>query len=107
MLQRLQSDEPPTRTEIQPCVRTLLDQLAERAPGRSVEIRIPPYAAVQAVPGVTHRRGTPPAVVEMDVLCFLELVVGDVSWAQATADRRIQASGERSDLTPYFPFTRA
>jgi hypothetical protein len=104
MLQQIRSDQQPTRAEIQLCVRTLLDQLAQQAPGRSVEIRIPPYGAVQAVPGVNHRRGTPPAVVEMDVTCFLELVVGSCSWDQAVAERRIHASGERSDLTPYFPF---
>jgi hypothetical protein len=106
MLKRLRSDHPPDRTETRTCIRALLDQLASRAPGRSVEIRIPPYAAVQAIEGVEHRRGTPAAVVEMDALTFLELVNAELSWAQALTEGRVQASGERSDLTPYFPFPK-
>lgn len=104
MLQALRSDHPPDRTETRTCIRALLDELASRAPGRSVEIRIPPYAAVQAIPGVQHRRGTPAAVVETDALTFLELVTGQLTWAQGLAAGRVQASGERSDLTPYFPY---
>jgi hypothetical protein len=107
MLERLRSEHPPDRTETRACIRALLDTLAARAPGRSVEIRIPPYAAVQAIPGVQHRRGTPAAVVEMDALTFLELVSGEVTWAHAVGDGRVAASGERSDLTPYFPFPGA
>ncbi|HEY0644453.1 MAG TPA: sterol carrier family protein, partial [Nocardioides sp.] len=47
-------------------VKHYLAVLEQRAPGRSVEVRVPPYAAVQAIPGVRHTRGTPPAVVETD-----------------------------------------
>ncbi len=77
--------------------------LAERAPGRSVEVRVPPYAAVQAVPGVRHTRGTPPAVVETDPETWLALATGDLTWAQAVDGGRIQASGERADLSAYLP----
>lgn len=77
--------------------------LAERAPGRSVEVRVPPYAAVQAVPGVRHTRGTPPAVVETDAETWLALATGDLAWVDAVALGRIQASGERADLTAYLP----
>lgn len=79
--------------------------LVERAPGRSVEVRIPPYAAVQAVPGVRHSRGTPPAVVETDAATWLDLATGALTWADAVAKGRVIASGERADLTPYLPLT--
>ena len=104
MLKRIASDDPPSREDLRACVRALLDELAARAPGRSVEIRIPPHAAVQAIAGVQHRRGTPAAVVEMDAPTFLALVIGDLVWADAIAQGRVQASGQRSDLTPLFPF---
>lgn len=77
--------------------------LAERAPGRSVEVRVPPYAAVQAVPGVRHTRGTPPAVVETDPETWVALATGELGWAEAVADGRIRASGERADLSPHLP----
>jgi hypothetical protein len=77
--------------------------LAERAPGRSVEVRVPPYAAVQAIPGVRHTRGTPPAVVETDVDTWLALATGGLTWDAAVAAGRVRASGERAELTPYLP----
>jgi len=77
--------------------------LAERAPGRSVEVRVPPYAAVQAVPGVRHTRGTPPAVVETDAETWLALATGELTWAAAVASGRVIASGERAELTAYLP----
>ncbi|MGH3346932.1 MAG: sterol carrier family protein [Nocardioides sp.] len=77
--------------------------LAERAPGRSVEVRVPPYAAVQAIPGVRHTRGTPPAVVETDPGTWLALATGDLSWPDAVASGRVIASGERAELTAYLP----
>jgi len=79
--------------------------LAERAPGRSVEIRVPPYAAVQAVPGVRHTRGTPPAVVETDAATWLDLATGVLTWPEAVEQGRVVASGERADLAPYLPLT--
>jgi hypothetical protein len=79
--------------------------LAERAPGRSVEVRVPPYAAVQAVPGVRHTRGTPPAVVETDAATWLDLATGVLTWHDAVEQGRVLASGERADLTPYLPLT--
>ncbi|MFN8193069.1 MAG: sterol carrier family protein [Nocardioidaceae bacterium] len=79
--------------------------LSERAPGRSVEVRIPPYAAAQVVEGVRHTRGTPPAVVEMDADTWLALALGDLAWSDAEASSRLRASGERADLSPYLPLT--
>ena len=77
--------------------------LEQRAPGHSVEVRIPPYAAVQVIPGVRHTRGTPPAVVEMDAPTWVALAAGELSWSEAEASGRVRASGERADLSPYLP----
>jgi hypothetical protein len=79
--------------------------LATRHPGRSVEVRVPPYAAVQCIGGTRHTRGTPPAVVETDALTWVRLARGDLSWAEAVATGRVTASGERSDLSAHLPLT--
>jgi len=79
-------------------VRTSLEWFAEQHPGRAVEVRVPPYLAIQILGGTTHRRGTPPAVVEMSPQTWLELFTKALSWAEALASGRIIASGERSDL---------
>lgn len=84
-------------------VKATLEMLKETAPGKSVEVRVPPYAAIQAVEGVNHRRGTPSAVVECDAATWLRLATGSVTWADATASGRLRASGERSDLSAYLP----
>jgi hypothetical protein len=84
-------------------VKAALAAFAEAVPGRSVEIRIPPYGAVQAVPGGPHRRGTPRAVVECDGPTWLALVSGELSWADAVGQGRVDASGERSDLSEWLP----
>ena len=93
----------PDRAAEKAAVKDSLAVLAERAPGRSVEVRIPPYAAVQVIPGTTHRRGTPSAVVETDARTWLELVAGRLEWADAVADGRVRASGARSDLAEWLP----
>lgn len=84
-------------------VKHFLAVLAERAPGASVEVRVPPYAAVQAVPGVRHTRGTPPAVVELDAETWIALATGELSWHDAEHGSRVLASGERADLSPLLP----
>ena len=84
-------------------VKSTVALLAARAPGRSVELRIPPYIAVQVIPGVVHRRGTPPALVECDPATWLSLAAGLVTWAEAVSSAGLHASGERSDLSPYLP----
>jgi hypothetical protein len=68
-----------------------------------VEVRVPPYAAVQCVDGPRHTRGTPPNVVETDPLTWLELATGRVGWAATAAAGRLVASGERADLSAYLP----
>lgn len=84
-------------------VRTLLEALVERAPGRSVEVRVPPYAAVQCVEGPRHTRGTPANVVETDPVTWLRLAAGRITWADAMAAARVHASGDRADLAAYLP----
>jgi hypothetical protein len=91
--------------DLRAAVKASLARLQQVAPGRAVEVRVPPYAAVQAVPGHTHRRGTPAAVVETDAQTWLALADGSLPWAEAVRDGRVRASGERSDLSPYLPLT--
>ncbi len=85
-------------------VRFTLAELAERAPGRSVEVRVPPHGAVQAVEGPRHTRGTPPNVVETDAETWLGLVTGRIPWGVAVRDGKVHASGERADLSGHVPF---
>ena len=85
--------------------RMLAQRLATARPGRTVEVRVPPYTAVQVGhgDGPTHTRGTPPSVVETDPLTFLRLATGDLTWAQATAGG-VRISGVHADLSDVFPF---
>jgi hypothetical protein len=84
-------------------VKRTLATLRARVPGRSVEVRVPPYAAVQVIGGGTHTRGTPRAVVEMDAETWLSLATGELAWSDAVAAGRVRASGERADLSAYLP----
>ena len=83
-------------------VRASLQWFAEQNPGRAVEVRVPPYLAVQILGGTAHRRGTPPAVVEMSPQTWLELFTKKLTWADVVANGKITASGERSDLSDLF-----
>ena len=83
-------------------VRTSLDWLASERPGRSVEVRVPPYRVVQILEGTTHRRGTPPAVVEMSPETWLNLFMGELSWVGGISQGLIIASGDRSNLSALF-----
>ncbi|MYX35989.1 MULTISPECIES: maleylpyruvate isomerase family mycothiol-dependent enzyme [unclassified Streptomyces] len=94
---------PLERQAVAAVVRLLADTLAVAVPGNSVEVRVPPYAAVQCVPGPRHTRGTPPNVVETDPLTWIRLATGRTSWAEALASAAVSASGERADLAPYLP----
>ncbi|HST50011.1 maleylpyruvate isomerase family mycothiol-dependent enzyme [Jatrophihabitans sp.] len=84
-------------------VRGLAGMLAAKYPGRSVEVRVPPFTAVQAIEGPRHTRGTPPNVIETDGETFLRLATGRLGWADAVADGRVRASGNRADLSEHLP----
>ncbi|GAB2973860.1 sterol carrier family protein [Nocardioides montaniterrae] len=101
-LSRVLTDDA-TRADLKLLAKHFLAVLEERAPGRSVEVRVPPYAAVQVIEGVRHTRGTPPAVVEMDALTWIGLATGALPWADAVGEGRVSASGERTDLSAYLP----
>lgn len=92
-----------SRTELATAVRWSLELLADRAPGGSVEVRVPPYGVVQCVEGQTHKRGTPPNVVETDAGTWLALATGAQTWAAAVDAGRVHASGNRADLATYLP----
>ena len=94
---------PPDRADLRLLTKHFLAVLEERAPGRSVEVRVPPFAAVQVIEGVRHTRGTPPAVIETDAETWVALATGGIEWADALESGRAQASGERTDLTSYLP----
>ena len=96
----------PHRGALAVTVRLLADTLAATVPGRAVELRVPPFAAVQCVPGPTHTRGTPPAVVETDPLTWIRLATGRTDWAAAQRAGSLRASGDRADLTAYLPLLR-
>lgn len=103
VLAALDRGEPVDRKSVRAAVKATLYRLQEIAPGHSVEVRVPPHAAVQAIPGVRHRRGTPPAVVETDARTWLALALGDLAWDEAIDEGRVSASGSRSDLSGYLP----
>jgi Bacterial SCP ortholog len=84
-------------------VRYTLEELAERAPGRTLEVRVPPYGAVQCVEGPRHTRGTPANVIEMDARTWLDLVTGQSDWADALAGGTVHASGQRATLAGLLP----
>jgi hypothetical protein len=95
------------RDAVRTAVRFTLEELADVAPGKAVEVRVPPDGAVQAVAGPRHTRGTPPNVVETDPATWLALVTGELRWADAVAQGRVSASGERADLGSLLPLQAA
>lgn len=88
--------------EIMQRVKDLLAQISAIAPGHAVELRIPPYSAIQCIEGPKHTRGTPPNVVEMSADTFFALSDGSLTWSDATYNGSVIASGERSDLSDLF-----
>jgi hypothetical protein len=84
-------------------VKATLAELVKRAPGRAIEVRIPPYAAVQCGEGPTHTRGTPPNVIEMDADTWLALANGELNWNDAVDSGKVSATGARADLSEYLP----
>jgi len=93
------------RADLRDATRYLLEELAARAPGRTVEVRVPPFGAVQCVEGPRHTRGTPPNVVETDAQTWLGLATGRLAWVDAVTTGAVRASGERADLSDFLPIT--
>lgn len=88
--------------EIKSQVKKILKVVEELAPGRSVELRIPPHAAIQCVEGGNHRRGTPANVVEMSAQTLLKISKNPQNWDQLCSDGAISASGTNSNLSEIF-----
>jgi hypothetical protein len=102
-LARALDDDPPARDDLRDATRYLLEELAARAPGRTVEVRVPPFGAVQCVAGPRHTRGTPPNVIETNPATWLRLGTGALAWDEAVASGAVLASGERADLRGLLP----
>ncbi|MDR6508852.1 sterol carrier family protein [Arthrobacter oryzae] len=84
-------------------VRYTLEEVTARAPGNSVEVRVPPFGVTQCVEGPRHTRGTPPNVIECDAATWLAMVTGRLSWSDAVASGKVAASGLRADLSELLP----
>ncbi|BDV29459.1 sterol carrier family protein [Microbacterium terricola] len=93
----------PARTDLATAVRYLLQLLEEKAPGHTVEVRVPPFGAVQVLEGPRHTRGTPPNVIETDAATWIALATGEQQWRDAVAAGRIHASGIRADVSELLP----
>lgn len=102
-LAAVRAGETPACTDLATAVRYLLQLLTEKAPGNTVEVRVPPFGAVQVVQGPRHTRGTPPNVVETDAATWIALATGAESWPAAVASGRVHASGSRADLANLLP----
>jgi len=86
--------------------RFTLQLLSQAAPGRSVEVRVPPFGAVQIIQGPSHTRGTPPAVIEMSPEVWLELAVGRMTWSDAVSAGVLDSSGHRANLQEWLPLAQ-
>ncbi|SDP48110.1 hypothetical protein SAMN04489867_2610 [Pedococcus dokdonensis] len=95
--------EATERADVGTAVRYTLEELSVVAPGRSVEVRVPPFGAVQCIEGTTHTRGTPPAVIETDPQTWLAVATGALGWDDAWQSGTLRVSGHRADLTAYLP----
>ncbi|MBL1116140.1 maleylpyruvate isomerase family mycothiol-dependent enzyme [Streptomyces sp. 110] len=94
---------PHDRQALATATRVLADALAVKAPGGSVEVRVPPFAVIQCVEGPRHTRGTPPNVVETDPPTWIRLATGRLTWAEALESGPLTASGDRADLSAHLP----
>ncbi|MFD6058406.1 sterol carrier family protein [Rhodococcus wratislaviensis] len=101
------SDQNPSRTQLAAAVRLTARTLEQVAPGSSVEVRVPPFVAVQCIEGPRHTRGTPPNVVETDPRTWLLLVTGLLEFDSATADGGVSVSGSRAgEIAHWLPLLR-
>ena len=88
--------------QITTTVREILDLIKGISPGKSVELRVPPYGAIQCVAGSNHRRGTPPNTVEMSGQTLLRLINEPALWSSLCESGEVRASGLLSDLSNVF-----
>jgi uncharacterized SCP-like protein len=102
----LERGEEPPPSALRAAARYLLFALEAAVPGRSVEVRVPPVAAVQCVAGPRHTRGTPPNVIETDPVTWFRLATGRLGWDEALTSRAVRASGSRADLSDYLPLAQ-
>jgi hypothetical protein len=107
LINSYENNQEINKTIEQTAVKYCLQLLHEKAPGNSVEVRIPPYAAVQVIPGISHKRGTPPAVIEMTARIWIDLAIGKIDWITTKNSGAISASGERADLSAFLPLISA
>jgi hypothetical protein len=99
-------DGTAERAELKLLTKELLKLLVAKAPGHAVEVRVPPYGAVQCIEGPRHTRGTPGAVIEMPPALWIDLALGRTTWAEARVSGKLRASGERTDLTDLLPLVK-
>jgi hypothetical protein len=95
------------RADLATAVRFALEELASTAPGNAVEVRVPPFGAIQCLAGSRHTRGTPPNVVEMAPAVWLGLATGRLNWDDAVSSGAVRASGARADLSEQLPLASA
>ena len=107
VIDTLTNGDTPDRVSLRDAVRELLRQLSARVPGRSVEVRVPPFGAVQCIPGPRHTRGTPPNVIEMDAVTWVKVATGVIEWQDAVDRGVIRVSGVRADLSRFLPLSTA
>jgi hypothetical protein len=105
LIDDLEAGRTPDTGSLADAVRASLRALAAAAPGRSVEVRVPPCGAVQCVAGPRHTRGTPPNLVETDPVTWLLIAYGRLGWDEALSTGRVRASGTRTDLSRYLPLS--
>ncbi|ALG15698.1 sterol carrier family protein [Kibdelosporangium phytohabitans] len=101
-----ETDQTPARPVLATAVRASLRTLEQIAPGHTVEVRVPPFAAIQCIPGPRHTRGTPPNVIETDPRTWLELATGLLAWTDGVESTKVSASGTRADLSGLLPIVR-
>lgn len=103
--QKLSKDLDVTDALFVTSVRYLLEELAEVAPGNSVEVRVPPLGATQCIEGPRHTRGTPPNVVELSPKVWFDLALGSLDWDKAVENHLVSSSGVRASLAEVLPLT--
>lgn len=101
----LLEDQDIDKALLKIAVKYTLQKLNKLIPGKSVELRVPPISAISIIEGKNHKRGTPPANIEVDPITWLKLVLGALTWKTALEQGLVFASGANTDLSPYLPIS--